>query len=196
MKKSVFIPAIALFVLAFVAFSKALFVKSQARETPPSKNSLTSPTNNRKELSQSEKEELFAVINPLVERIDQTVKSKEKDWKLKSKTVWGSHVTGPDSVAATMIWKNGSKKLSALIDVWISVEKLEEAFHRGIEMIAGGLKQKIDIGDEALLVTHGGGKRDKSASIPFRKGKVIVSVSGPAKDDTLRFARHIATQIE
>lgn len=196
MKKSVIIPSITLFVLAFLAFSKALFIKSQARETPPSESSLTSPTNNHKVPSQSEKEELFAVINPLVERIDQTVKAKEKDWKLKSKTVWGSHVTGPDSVGATMIWKSGSKKLSVNIDVWVSVEKLEEAFHRGIEMIAGGLKQKIDIGDEALLVTHGGGKRDKNAYISFRKGRVKVGVAGETKDDTLRLAKHIATQIE
>jgi hypothetical protein len=196
MKKIVIIPAVALLILAFVAFSKALFIKSQARETPPSKSLLTSPTNSYKEPSQSEKEELFAVINPLVERIDQTIRAKEKGWKLKSKSVRGAHVTGPDSVAAVMIWKNGSKDLSVNIGVWVSVEKLEEAFHRGIEMIAGGLKQKIDIGDEALLVTHGGGKRDKSAYVTFRKGRVKIGVSGPTKDDTLKFARHIASQIE
>lgn len=141
-------------------------------------------------------DDMNATINKLADKIEKVVKQKEPRWKLRMRDM---SITDNLLKAAFLSWK--TKKQNEYVNVksyvYISPETAARSFHQGLEGISGGIKISLkNLGDEAVIVTNGGGKNDRAVAIYILKRNIRVRISASDKETGMRFAKRIAAQLE
>lgn len=136
----------------------------------------------------------------LVNGIEQTVRRKEPGWKVSRGIQSGRvRVVPGERTLVASSWgrrlKSGGRE-SVSLNIY-EVDSPAEAA-RWLHPISGGKVAKgwsverFEIGDEAYLSTFRGGRRH---SLHFRKGSIIVEVSGGALDVVKRFAQYVVADL-
>jgi len=138
--------------------------------------------------------------SPLVSRVEQAIRSKEPGWKFTRGIQSGRVPVVPSerTLATGSLERKlrGGGRESVSLNIY-EVESSSEAarwLHPiGEGKVAAGWRvEKFEIADEAYLSTFQNGRRH---SLYFRRGNIIIEVSGAALNVVKRFARYVALEL-
>jgi hypothetical protein len=128
--------------------------------------------------------------SPLLVQIEETVRKNQPDWRLVGKT------KSKDGQNVSYKWKSRTTSIELLLVFTSSKDLAIDRFKTlPIDLGLSGLAMKVSeaglrLGDEGLSWNHLHDRR--IVGILFRKGRVVVNVSGTRKDAVTRFASQIA----
>lgn len=117
-------------------------------------------------------------------RLEQTIKTKEPQWKLKDSFQgdFGFH----------QYWKSGAEELRLSISVYDSADEASKELQFSSQGSSVASPEKLEgFGDEAYYMTH-----RFFGWVGARKGRTFVTIHAPSLDVAKRFAEHALDQLQ
>ena len=130
-----------------------------------------------------------------ITNVENTIKTKEKRWKLSNILGSGTPDQYSESFRLTARGVTGSVSIQAYTILRNPIETFE-GFVIVTDNTLGRRSRKVSLpnfGDEAFIWEPGGGA--SHTIVQFRKGKTFVNVYMPGKETALRIARHVLEHV-